>query len=112
MTLYDLMLSGNACQVYHVYVRNIYDQNIEIGHGTRREIMDEDITEEGIDHLMDNVDGWSVARDGSVVVCLRDGHFYERAEQQYSPGYVAKWDNLKPETRPWKHSCELEDFAL
>lgn len=110
MTLYDLMLPAMANQIFHVYVTNTYDQNIEIGHGQRRDILNEEVTVEGIDHLMDVVDTWSVAADGSVVVKLIDSHFKEPAEQQYSKSYVEKWNNLNPETRPWKYSCELEDF--
>lgn len=109
MTLYEMMLCGKAYQKHHVYITNIYDQNIELGHGIRKQIMDED-EGEAFEHLVDEVDTWTVAKDGSVVICVRDSHFYERAEEQYSPAYVSRWDNLKPETRPWKHSCELEDF--
>lgn len=109
MTLYDIMNRCNYNQVFHVYVTNAYDQNIEIGHGPRLVIVDNEQTDGGYDHLMDQVDHWSVAPDGSVVVLLRDEHFNERAETQYDEAYVAKWDNLKPGTRPWKHSCELED---
>lgn len=107
MTLYDLMLHGNATQIYHVYTTNAWDQNIPIGHGERREIMNEDETD-GIDHLMDEVDSWYVCEDGSLVVLLKDAFFNERVEKQYTPEYIAKWNNLKPETRPWRHSAELE----
>lgn len=107
MTLYDLMLNGNATQIYHVYVTNVWDQNILIGHGERRDIMNEDETD-GINHLMDEVDSWYVCKDRSVVVQLKDAFFNTRAEEQYSPEYVAKWNNLNPETRPWSHSAELE----
>lgn len=107
MTLYDLMKCAKCEQIFHVYVTNIYDQNIEVGCGVRKEIMNEDLTD-GIDHLMDEVDLWYVAKSGIVVVLLRDRHFKERAETQYDESYVAKWDNLDQKTRPWKHSCELE----
>lgn len=109
MTLFEMMLCGMVCQKYHVYTTNIYDQNIELGHGIRKQIMNED-EGEAFEHLMDEVDVWHVSNDGSVVILLRDKHFYERAEEQYSPEYVSRWDNLRPETRPWKYSCELEGF--
>lgn len=109
MTLYSLMMSAKADQIFHVYVTNIYDQNIEIGHGRRKDIVNEDIVEEGIYHLMDKVELWSVAKDGSVVVRLMDKHYRDRAEELYDEEYVKKWDNFNPETRPWKHSIELED---
>lgn len=112
MTLYDFMMPAMAHQIFHVYVTNIYDQNIEIGHGRRRDIVNEDITEMGIDHLMDKVDTWSVAKDGSIVVKLIDSHYEEKAEKQYDEDYAKIWNNFKPETRPWKHSCELEDFTF
>lgn len=108
MTLYDMMMPGMAHQIYHVYVGNMYDQNEEIGHGRRRDIMNEDVTAEGIDHLMDTIDHWYVAKDGSVVVVLRDEHFEELVENRYDTEYVVKWDPMNPDTRPWKHSCELE----
>lgn len=107
MTLYDLMLHGQANQCYHVYVTNVWDQNIPIGHGERRDIMDEDETN-GIDHLMDEVDVWYVCKDGSLVILLTGKNFEKRAEEQYDPKYVAKWDRFRMETRPWKYSCELE----
>lgn len=107
MTLYDLIINADVKQIFHVYVTNIYDQNIEIGFGRRKELLDEDMVPEGVDHLMDAVDTWYVTKDGALVVLLRDIHFKERAEEQYDKRYVETWDNLNPKTRPWKHSSEL-----
>ena len=109
MTLYDLMMPRFYKQTFHVYVTNVYGQNIPVGHGTRKEICDEEKTEEGLDHLMDRVDFWEVCPDGSVLVLLANENFARKAEELYSPEYVSQWDNLKPETRPWKNSCELEN---
>lgn len=108
MTLYDLVICGMANQIYHVYICNIYDQNIFIGRGYRRDIMSEDITD-CFEYLINKIDHWSVAKDGSLVVRIRDENFENRAEQQYSPEYVAKWDVHDPKTRPWRFSSELED---
>lgn len=54
------------------------------------------------------IDHWYVAKDGSVVVVLRDEHFEELVENRYGTEYVVKWDPMNPDTRPWKYSCELE----
>ena len=110
MTLYDVFMATAYNQIFHVYVTNIYDQNIVIGHGTRQTLLNEEETEEGIDHLLDKVDTLRVAKDGSIVLRLIDENFYKPAEELYLEDFVSSWDNLDPSTRPWKHSCELEDF--
>ena len=110
MTLYDVMMACKYYQIFHVYVGNAYDQNIEIGHGERRDILNEDKCEEGINHLMDKVERLSVAKDGSIVLVLVDLNYEKPADAFYDPAYVSRWDESKPETRPWRYSCELEDF--
>lgn len=42
MTLYDFIITTNPYQVFHVYVCNAYDQNIKVGDGTRKDLMNED----------------------------------------------------------------------
>lgn len=108
MKLYNFLINANCNQVFHIYVTNAYDQNIPVAHGTRKEIFNEDIYAEGIDHLMDKVDSWYVCKSCDIVILLRDKNSKKRCEKLYNKEYVKKWDNLRPETRPWLHSCELE----
>jgi hypothetical protein len=108
MTLYDFMGSAYATQFFHVYVGNAYGQNLEIGHGTRRDIADEYLTEEGYYHLADQVERWYVCDYSNVVVVTRDKNFNVRCEELFDEEYVKKWDRWDPETRPWKHDAELE----
>lgn len=111
MTLYDVLRATQYKQRFYVYVVNAWDQNIPVGAGDRAALLDEDETDTFI-HLMDTVEMLTLAKDGAFVVRLRNDTFNTRAEEQYDAQYVEKWDNLKPETRPWKHSSELEDFGL
>ena len=108
MTLYELMRACAFNQIFHVYVTNIYDQNIIVGHGTRRDIADEETTEAGYDHLADKVEHLRVAQDGSLIVLLSDSHFNYRAEELYDAHYVSTWNIKRPETRPWRFSSEIE----
>lgn len=108
MTLFSLIIKARYDQIFHVYVTNTYSQNIEIGHGTRRDIVDEDTTEMGLIHINDEIEIWYACEDGSIVVCLRDENYNKQAEYLYAQEYVKKWDIMKPETRPWKHYFELE----
>lgn len=110
MTLYDILRATQYNQKFFVYVTNIYDQNIPIGIGVRAELLNED-ENDTFDYLSCKVDQLNIARDGkSLVVRVIDGNFEKKAEELYSEEYVKKWDNLRPETRPWKHSAEMEDF--
>lgn len=112
MTLYDILRATQYKQHFYVYVVNAWDQNIPVGVGTRSELLDEEENELAFDHLMDEVDMMTLCKDGAILLRLRNDTFNVRAEELYDARYVEKWDNLKPETRPWKHSCELEDFGL
>ena len=105
MTLWDML---NVCQCYQefdVYEGNDYDQNIAVASGTADELRTEI---EIFDHLMDEVDGYSVEPDGVIVIRLRNGNYEKRAEERYSEKYVKRWDRFKPESRPWRFSIEID----
>lgn len=112
MTLYDVLRAMPDRQYFYVYVANVYDQNICVGAGTRTKLLDAEQNEELFDHLCDKVDMMTVCAEREILVRLIDDTFKQRAEELYDARYVAKWDNLDPKTRPWKHSCELEDFGV
>lgn len=112
MTLYDVLRVTQYTQRFYVYVTNAWDQNTPVGTGTRSELLDEEENELTFDHLMDQVEMMTLCKDGAILLRLRDDTFNILAEKQYDSRYVEKWDDLKPETRPWKHSCEMEDFGL
>lgn len=42
MTLYDILRATRYWQKFCCYVTNSYDQNVPIGFGTRRELLDEE----------------------------------------------------------------------
>lgn len=105
MTLWDML---NVCQCYQefdVYEGNDYDQNIIVASGTADELRTEI---EIFDHLMDEVVSYSVEPDGVIVILLRNENYEKRAEEQYFESYVKKWDRFNPETRPWRHSIEID----
>ena len=105
MTLWDML---NVCQCYQefdVYEGNDYDQNISVESGTADNLRTNiDI----FDHLMDEVDGYSVEPDGVIVIRLRNDNYTRRAEERYSENYVKRWDRFKPESRPWRFSIEID----
>lgn len=114
MTLYDIVSKAQYMQVFSIYLTNIYDQNIPIARGTRSEMisMDADENEENFfDHLMCDVEYFSVTNKGVIVVYIRDEHFEEQASNRYSDEYVKRWDNLNPKTRPWLHASETEQYT-
>jgi hypothetical protein len=101
-------------QVFSIYLTNIYDQNIPIARGTRSKMisMDADENEENFfDHLMCDVEYFSVTNKGVIVVYIRDEHFEEQASNRYFDEYVKRWDNLNPKTRPWLHGSETEQYT-
>ncbi len=113
MTLWDLVSVAQYTQVFSIYTQNNYSQNIPVARGTRADMLAidvEDGEENFFSHLMNKVEYYSVNEKGVMVVFLRDEDFEERAERHYSEDYVKKWDNLKPETRPWLHTIETEEY--
>ena len=46
-----------------------------------------------------------------MVLFLRDKHYEEKAETQYSDDYVSRWDRRDPLTRPYLHSIETEEYT-
>ena len=113
MTLFELLKTTQYDQNFFVYVTNIYDQNILVGEGVRHKLLDEYENEECFFHLMDEVDQITIAKDGkSLVVKTKDENYQKNAKELYDEDYVKHWDSRNPETRPWRHSAELEDFKM
>ena len=111
MTLYDLLKTTQYDQNFFVYVTNTYDQNLLIGEGVRRQLLDEYENEECFSHLMDEVDQLTIAKDGKSFK-TKDENYQKNVKELYDEDYVKHWDSRKPETRPWRHSAELEDFKM
>ena len=59
-------------------------------------------------HLMDEIEYFVVLDDKSILVYIRNENYEKRCEELYPEEYVKKWDRLKPETRPWRFSIEIE----
>ena len=114
MTLYDLIEAAQYTQIFSIYTQNIYDQYFPIARGTRQKMraIDVDNGEETLfEHLMDKVDHYMVNKNGVMVVFLRDENFNNRAEKQYFDDYVKNWKNNDPDTRPWLHATETEEYT-
>ena len=87
---------------------NVFDQNVPIGFGVRKELLDADINDDLYDYLMCDVDMITVAKDGALVVRVRDEHFHQSLEEQYK--CTGGWKVSDPATRPFKFSTEMEDW--
>ena len=108
MTLYDILRITRYWQKFCCYVTNSYDQNVPIGFGTRRELLDEEQNDELFDYLMCNVDSITVTKDKALLVRVRDEHYNQRLEEQYE--CTGGWKVSDPKTRPFKFSNEMEDW--
>ena len=106
MTLWEMLDSAEYYQPFSVYITNAADQNLLIGRGTRREIVDEEKTTV-FDHLMDTVDMWRI-RNNRMIIFIRDKNFDEYVEGQFS--CADAWGK-KPEERPWRYSSETELYT-
>lgn len=106
-TLHNLLTSCQFPQVFWIYKQNDYDQNILLAKGTKQEMLeDEEMGFDIIDHINDEVEYWTIRKDGAIFVRL---HWDKKAEDDYSEEYVKSW-GLNPHSRPWLHSAELDDF--
>lgn len=112
MTLCELLQKTRYDQKFYCYVTNIYDQNLPIGSGERKELLNEEINDDLFYHLLDEVDMITVSSDGALVIRTVDKYFKTQLQDQFDKDYVAKWNNLDKSSRPFKFSCELEDRGL
>lgn len=108
MILYDVLRVTKHYQIFCCYVTNAYDQNVPIGFGTRRELLDEEINDELFDYLMCDVDSITVTKDKSLLIRVRDEHYNQSLEEQYE--CTGAWKVSDPATRPFKFSSEMEDW--
>lgn len=108
MTLYDILRVTRYWQKFCCYVTNVYDQNVPIGFGTRRELLDEEQNDKLFDYLMCDVDSISITKDKSLLIRVRDEHYNHPLEEQYE--CTGAWKVSDPVTRPFKFSGEMEDF--
>ena len=114
MTLYDLLNAGQYMQMYSVYVTNAYGQNIPISRGTLTDMLAYIVNESDSTlfvHLMDKVEYYHITEKGVMVVFLRDEHYEETADYNYSDDYVDRWNPLDPKTRPYLHGIETEEYT-
>ena len=111
MKLWDILNSAQYTQKFRIFVTNIYDQNLPRGAGTRAELFQNILSGEEEDdffsHLMDEIEYFVVLDDKSILVYIRNEDYEKRCEELYPEEYVKRWDRLKPETRPWRFSCEI-----
>ena len=105
MKLWDMLSACKYWQEFDIYVGNDYLQNISVAAGEADDLRRD---EEVFDHLMDDVDRYSIEPDGTVVVILKNEMYETRAEEQYSKDYVKRWDRHDPTTRPWLNPLEIK----
>ena len=106
MILWELLNCAEYFQPLSVYITNAADQNLLIGRGTRKEIVDEEKTTV-FDHMMDEVEMWRI-RNNRMLIFIRDKHFDEYVEEQFSNS--DSWGE-EPEKRPWRYSRETELYT-
>lgn len=114
MRLLDLWQVSTNSQMYHVYITNNYDQNLPVYHGTIVDLcMDDEYGGEWFDSLDLEIEVFYVCKNGDIQVQLKDEHFFERVEDWWTSNksITDKWDDLNPETRPWRYSLETESMA-
>ena len=112
MKLWDMLVASQYMQIFSIYVTNVYDQNIPVARGTRSEMQEYDLDNGDLFyHLMDEVEYFNITKKGVMVIFLKDGHYEERAESQYSEDYVKKWDHRDPLTRPYLFGIETEEHT-
>lgn len=112
MKLYELLNATKYYQRFAVYVTNCYDQNIPIGRGVSKELLNQDENEELFGHIGDEIELITVAPGDTLIVLVRDKNYERNASELYSENYVKHWDNADASTRPWLTRCELEDFGF
>lgn len=110
MNLCEFIQRVQYDQYMYVYVTNIYGQNLCIGKGIRSDLLNEDLWEEFLFHLLDEVELITITADGKFVIRIKDKHFNERLESQYDENYAKKWKATDPDSRPFVFDCEMEDF--
>lgn len=112
MKLWDILEASQYMQVFSIYVTNVYGQNIPIARGTRSEMQEYDIDEGDLFyHLMDEIEYFHITKKGVMVLFLKDSHYEEKVEQQYSEDCVKRWDRRNPMTRPYLYSIETEEYT-
>lgn len=112
MTLCELLQKTQYDQKFYCYVTNEFNQNLPIGEGTRSELLNEEINDDLFFHLLDEIDLITIAYDGALVVRTVDKYYKTPLQEQFDKKYVEKWNTLDKSSRPFKFSCELEDFVV
>lgn len=112
MKLWDILEASQYMQIFSIYVTNVYDQNIPVARGTLSEMQYYDLDDgELFCRLMDDVEYFHITKKGVMVLFIRDKHYEERAESQYSENYVKIWDRRDPLTRPFLFGIETEQYT-
>ena len=70
MTLYSLLMPAEFGRHFEIYLRDASGSVARVGHGTRRELMDELRDGNAINYLDREVSAWYVAWNGSVVAAV------------------------------------------
>ena len=106
MKLYDLLNTTLYYHKFYIFATNNFDQNILVAHGTRKDIVNEDLTD-GFDYLMHKVELIENIDNNTTLVLLKNKPFNKRAEDIFDPDAVKTWKE-RPEKRPYRHMSEIQ----
>lgn len=104
MTLGDMLNSCVWSNYVCIYATNAYDENICLHKGRVLETRND---EKSIFlYLERKVEVWEVI-DNVILIKIKSFKYNKRLKTQYSEEYVKKWDERKPETRPYQTGSEV-----
>lgn len=104
MTLWDMLNSCVWSNYVCIYATNAYDENICLHKGRVLETRND---EKSIFlYLERKVEVWGVI-DNVILIKIKSFKYNKRLKTQYSEEYVKKWDERKPETRPYQTGSEV-----
>lgn len=104
MTLWDMLNSCVWSNYVCIYATNAYDENICLHKGRVLETRND---EKSIFlYLERKVEVWGVI-DNVILLKIKSFKYNKRLKTQYSEEYVKKWDERKPETRPYQTGSEV-----
>lgn len=106
--LIDFLSTCQYEQNFFIYETNDYDQNVLLSRGTIEDIRNDEF---GLEYLTCVVETWRIREDGTLFILIEGNHPERPRQKEYSEEYVAEWDNLDPDTRPWLYSAELDYFG-
>ncbi len=92
-----------------IYEQNAWDQNFLLYKG-RIYDMDTDDNANLMEYYTAPVELIVLPAKERMLIKIRTDQYNVPAKDRYFADYVAKWKNNDPNTRPWLHSIETEEY--